>query len=61
MSDYESKCCEGCTCDMAEPKGDKMAMIKQLKDLLSQTGSTGQAERQLAVDQLIYKISELED
>jgi hypothetical protein len=44
---------------MGESKGDKSAMLMQLKDLLSQTGSNGQAERQLAIDQLIYKINEL--
>jgi hypothetical protein len=62
MSDYGSKCCEGCTCGMDEPKGsDKPAMLKQLKELLGNSNKTGMAERQLAIDQLIYKIAELED
>jgi hypothetical protein len=61
MSDYGSKCCEGCTCGMDEAKADKPAMLKQLKDLLANSNETGMAERQLAIDQLIYKIAELED
>lgn len=61
MSDYKEKCCEGCTCDMSEPKGDKTAMLKELKDLLGNSNETGMADRQKAIDELIYKISELGD
>jgi hypothetical protein len=47
---------------MDESKGsEKPAMLKQLKDLLGNSNETGMAERQLAIDQLIYKIAELED
>jgi hypothetical protein len=61
MSDYGSKCCEGCTCDMGESKGSKPEMLAKLKELLGNSNETGMAERQTEIDDLIYKISELNE
>jgi hypothetical protein len=43
----------------AEPSKD--ALLAELKALLAQTGTNGLADRQLKIDELISKISELGD
>lgn len=64
--EVESESCDCCAdCKMgkggvaAEPSKD--AMLADLKKLLAETGSNGLAERQMKIDELISKISELGD
>jgi hypothetical protein len=45
--------------EYAEPSKD--ALLTELKGLLGQTGSNGLADRQMKIDELIGKISELGD
>ena len=45
--------------EYAEPSKD--ALLAELKGLLSQTAASGQAERQMKIDELISKIGELGD
>lgn len=60
--EVESGCCESCDCKkMDMPMESKDALLKQLKDLLGNSNSTGMADRQMAIDELISKISELGD
>ena len=65
--EFESESCDCCPdCKMnkngsmaAEPSKD--AMLAELKKLLAETGSNGLADRQMKIDELISKISELGD
>lgn len=62
--EVEGDKCDKCGADMkgaatAEPSKD--ALLAELKGLLSQTSSAGQADRQMKIDELISKISELGD
>ena len=64
--EVESESCDCCAdCKMgkgaavAEPSKDQL--LTELKGLLSQTASAGQADRQMKIDELISKISELGD
>lgn len=66
--EVESESCDCCAdCKMgkggaaaaAEPSKD--ALLTELKGLLSQTSSVGQADRQMKIDELIGKIGELGD
>lgn len=56
-------CCKDCKMnkggEYAEPSKD--ALLAELKGLLSQTAASGQAERQMKIDELISKIGELGD
>ena len=57
-------CCPKCGADMkgmasAEPSKD--ALLAELKALLAKSDANGQADRQLKIDELISKISELGD
>lgn len=56
-------CCKDCKMgDKAEkPMESKDAMLKELKGLLGNSNSTGMADRQMAIDELIAKISELKE
>lgn len=62
-SEESCDCCADCKMGkMADkPAESKDALLKQLKDLLGNSNSTGMADRQLAIDALIEKIAELED
>ncbi len=55
--------CDKCGAEMgsAAPEESKDALLKQLKALLAETGSNGLADRQMKIDELISKISELGD
>ncbi len=62
----ESEYCDCCAdCKMGgKPEGpeeSKDALLKELKALLAETGSNGLADRQMKIDELIAKISELGD
>jgi hypothetical protein len=64
--EVESESCDCCAdCKMgkggaaAEPNKD--VMLAELKKLLAENGSNGLAERQMKIDELISKISELGD
>lgn len=64
--EVESEKCDCCAdCKMgkaaapAEPSKDQL--LAELKKLLSETGTNGMADRQMKVDELISKISELGD
>lgn len=60
--EVESGCCESCDCKMNDkPMESKDALLKELKVLLANSNSTGMADRQMAIDELIGKISELGD
>lgn len=55
-------CCKDCKMNKsedAEPSKDQL--LAELKGLLGQTASAGQADRQMKIDELISKISELGD
>lgn len=62
--EVESESCDCCPdCKMnngaksAEPSKD--SLLAELKTLLAQTGTNGQADRQMKIDELITKISDL--
>lgn len=64
--EVESESCDCCKdCKMgggmkaAEPSKD--ALLAELKALLAKSDANGQADRQLKIDELISKISELGD
>ncbi len=64
--EVESESCDCCAdCKMnkggeyAEPSKD--ALLAELKALLAKNDSNGQADRQMKIDELISKISELGD
>ena len=63
--EVESESCDCCAdCKMgkgaaAEPSKDQL--LTELKGLLGQTAAAGQADRQMKIDELISKISELGD
>lgn len=62
--EIESESCDCCAdCKMApkEPVESKDSLLAELKKLLSETGSNGLADRQMKIDELISKISELGD
>lgn len=53
--------CEACGHEMGKPMGPektKDAMLAELKALLADASSNGQAERQVKIDELIGKINE---
>jgi hypothetical protein len=51
-----------CTCGKYDkPEMSKDVMLAELKSLLAENGSNGLAERQMKIDELISKISELGD
>jgi hypothetical protein len=55
-------CCKDCKMSMgAKPEESKDALLAELKKLLAETGSNGLADRQMKIDELISKISELGD
>lgn len=58
----ESKC-ESCGAEMGskEPVESKDSLLAELKKLLAVTSSNGLADRQMKIDELISKISELGD
>jgi hypothetical protein len=63
-SEESCDCCADCKMGSGKatkPAESKDALLKQLKDLLGNSNSTGMADRQLAIDALIEKIGELED
>jgi hypothetical protein len=62
-SEESCDCCPDCKMGgkSAAPAESKDALLKKLKDLLGQSSSNGQADRQMAIDDLIEKLSELED
>lgn len=54
--------CEACGHEMAKPataEPSKDSMLAELKKLLSETSANGQADRQMKIDELMSKISEL--
>jgi hypothetical protein len=59
----ESESCDCCAdCKMgSKPEESKDALLAELKKLLMVTGSNGLADRQMQIDELISKISELGD
>lgn len=63
--EVESGCCESCDCKMGDkaekPMESKDALLKELKALLGNNNSTGMADRQMKIDELISKISELKE
>jgi hypothetical protein len=61
--EVESEKCEYCGADKAgaEIKPSKDAMLAELKGLLADSSSNGQAERQMKIDELISKINELKE
>lgn len=51
-----------CTCGKYDkPEVSKDAMLSELKSLLGNGAASGQADRQVKIDELIGKISELGD
>ncbi len=62
-SEESCDCCADCKMGgkAAKPVESKDALLKQLKDLLGNSNATGMADRQLAIDALIEKISDLEE
>lgn len=54
-------CCEDCKMYPKEPVESKDGLLKELKALLANSNSTGMADRQMKIDELISKISELGD
>jgi hypothetical protein len=76
MSDYEEgsgmKCCAGCSCmkgescscsggDMEKPTESKDALLAQLKDMLNDNRPNGMADRQMKIDELMSKISDMKE
>jgi hypothetical protein len=45
----------------AKPEESKDSLLAELKKLLGDSSSNGMADRQMKIDELISKISELED
>ena len=55
-------CCKDCKMSMdAKPEESKDSLLAELKKLLGDSSSNGMADRQMKIDELISKISELED
>jgi hypothetical protein len=54
-------CCADCKMGGEKPEESKDALLAELKKLLMVTGSNGLADRQMQIDELISKISELGD
>jgi hypothetical protein len=54
-------CCPDCKMGGEKPEESKDALLAELKKLLMVTGSNGLADRQMKIDELISKISELGD
>lgn len=60
--EVESESGHECTCGKYDkPEESKDSMLAELKKMLAETGSNGLAERQMKIDELISKISELGD
>ena len=60
-SEESCDCCKDCKMGSKEPVESKGSLLAELKKLLSETGSNGLADRQMKIDELISKISELGD
>ena len=55
-------CCKDCKMSMGDkPEESKDSMLAELKKLLGDSSSNGMADRQMKIDELISKISELGD
>ncbi len=54
-------CCEDCPCmkGMQSPMESKDALLAELKALLADNRPNGQADRQLKIDELMSKISDM--
>lgn len=61
--DSESEDCCSCDCkmcgDMGKPAESKDALLAELKTLLNDNRSNGQADRQMKIDELMSKISDM--
>lgn len=62
-SEEPCDCCADCKMGSkdAKPVESKDALLKELKTLLANSNSTGMADRQMKIDELIGKIAELGD
>lgn len=60
-SEESCDCCKDCKMGSEKPQESKDGLLKELKALLAENGSNGQADRQMAIDELISKIAELGD
>lgn len=54
-------CCEDCPCmnGMGKPAESKDALMAELKALLNDNRANGQADRQMKIDELMSKISDM--
>lgn len=60
-SEESCDCCKDCKMYSEKPQESKEGLLKELKALLANSNSTGMADRQVAIDELIGKIAELGD
>lgn len=62
-SEESCDCCADCKMGSkdAKPMESKDGLLKELKALLANSNSTGMADRQMQIDELISKIAELGD